>query len=518
MIRRALISVSDKTGIVPFARALHELGVEILSTGGTYKLLSKEGIPAQEVSAYTGFPEIMGGRVKTLHPKIHGGILARHDVDAEAMAKHDIPPIDMVVVNLYPFAEVTAKPDCDLLTAIEHIDIGGPAMLRAAAKNYKFTAVVTQPQDYDSVINELKSSGGTLQESSRYELALVAFRHTAGYDEGIAAYLHKSRADTSDSPDSPDTPETLRYGENPHQAATVCRYSGPLESRFGIMDASQIQGKQLSYNNIVDADTALECVKSFKAPACVIVKHANPCGVAEAETLQEAYERAFATDPTSAFGGVIALNQKLDAATAKHIISNQFVEVLMAQGNHDELLALGDIFNTKPNVRVMACEPWPEEPRPAMHLHSVCGGLLVQDSDIRRLNQDDLKVVSKRSPTEDEMRDLLFAWPVVKFVKSNAIVFAKARQTLGIGGGQTSRVYSVRIAAMKAADEKHDLQGAVMASDAFFPFADGIEVAAEAGIKAVIQPGGSKRDDEVIAAADKAGMAMVFTGIRHFRH
>ena len=524
-IRRALISVSDKTGLAPFARALHKLGVELLSTGGSHKLLSRKGIPAREVSAYTGFPEIMGGRVKTLHPKIHGGILARHDKDAAAMAEHDIPPIDMVVVNLYPFAEVTAKPDCDIATAVEHIDIGGPAMLRAAAKNYAFTAVVTQPQNYEAIIQELKSSGGALQESTRYRLASAAFQHSAEYDRRVAIYLQQ-HADTSDSAGADfahrlmqattKKSEELRYGENPHQTAAVSRMAGFQD--IGIMQARQVQGKQLSYNNIIDGDTALECVKSFNAPACVIVKHANPCGVAEAETLREAYERAFEADPTSAFGGVIALNRKLDAATAEYILSNQFVEVLINQGQYRDEAELQGIFQAKPNVRVMVCDPWPEEPQPAAHMQSVYGGLLVQDRDTRRISGDDLKVVSKRSPTKAEMQDMLFVWPVVKFVKSNAIVFAKERQTLGIGGGQTSRVYSVKIAAMKAVDQKLSLQGAVMASDAFFPFADGIEVAAKAGITAVIQPGGSKRDAEVIAAADKAGMAMVFTGIRHFRH
>ena len=513
-VRRALLSVSDKTGIVPFAKALHELGIEILSSGGTYKLLTKEGVPAKEIADYTGFPEMMDGRVKTLHPKIHGGILARRDnaEDMAAMEKHDILPIDMVVVNLYPFREVTADPDCDLATAIENIDIGGPALLRAAAKNYHSTVVVDNPEDYDWIAKELATDGGKIKESTRFDLAADAFQYSADYDHDISSHLLRKQEEQTPSTRNTNT-SRLRYGENPHQKASFSRHTKSHEA--SIAKAQQLQGKELSYNNILDADTALECVKSFRAPACVIVKHANPCGVAEAETLQQSYNAAFQTDPTSAYGGIIAFNRPLDAATVKDVIDKQFAEVIVAPKIDEAALS---ITGTKQNMRVLECGKLSAKRQPGLHMQSVCNGVLIQDRDVRVLNSRDLKTVSERAPTDEEMRDMLFAWPVVKYVKSNAIVYCRGRRTLGIGAGQMSRVYSAKIAAMKAADAGHDLQGAVMASDAFFPFRDGIDAAAEAGISAVIQPGGSKRDAEVIAAADEAGMAMLFTGIRHFRH
>lgn len=519
-VRRALISVSDKTGIAAFAKALQQLNIEILSTGGTYKLLASEGIPAIEISDYTGFPEMMDGRVKTLHPRVHGGILARRDIDQAVMDEHDIPPIDLVVVNLYPFEATVANPDCDLPTAIENIDIGGPTMLRAAAKNNCFVAVVVNPGDYDGILEQLNNNDCSLDQATRFDLAVKTYEHTAAYDGAIANYLG-ARLDGEEEPASFsrtfntqfNKQQVMRYGENPHQQAAFYTEKEPEEAC--ISTAVQYQGKELSYNNIADTDAALECVKCFQEPACVIVKHANPCGVAIAESAVQAYELAFQTDPTSAFGGIIAFNRGLDAETAKRIVEQQFSEVIIAPSVSDEALA---VTAEKKNVRVLSCGQWQEQRAPALDYKRVNGGLLVQDRDIHEISRDDLKVVSKRQPTEDELRDLQFAWNVCQYVKSNAIVYCKNNQTIGIGAGQMSRVYSARIAGIKAADENLEVKGSVMASDAFFPFRDGIDAAAAAGITAVIQPGGSMRDEEVIAAADEAGMAMVFTGVRHFRH
>ena len=518
-VSRALISVSDKSGIAEFARALHDLGVELLSTGGTYKLLSGEGIPVTEISEYTGFPEMMDGRVKTLHPKVHGGILARRGQDDAVMAAHDIPPIDMVVVNLYPFQATVANPDCDLPTAIENIDIGGPTMLRAAAKNHAWVTVVVNPGDYARVIDEMKINEGCISDDTRFDLAVATFEHTAQYDGAIANYLG-SRTMTGDSEEFPRTynmqfikKQAVRYGENPHQQAAFYVEAGEKEN--SISTASQLQGKELSFNNINDTDAALECVKGFADPACVIVKHANPCGVASGSTILEAYEKAYQTDPTSAFGGIIAFNRELDADTAKAIVDRQFAEVVIAPSATD---ASAQVLASKENLRLLVCGQWPRIPQASLDLKRVNGGLLVQNTDMGVISESDLKIVTKRQPTEDERRDLLFAWKVVKFVKSNAIVYVRNNQTIGIGAGQMSRVYSARIASIKAADEGLEVPGSVMASDAFFPFPDGIEAAAKAGITAVIQPGGAMRDDTVIAAADEAGMAMVLTGMRHFRH
>jgi phosphoribosylaminoimidazolecarboxamide formyltransferase/IMP cyclohydrolase len=518
-IRRALISVSDKTGIVDFARALTDMGVELLSTGGTYRTLKEAGIPVTEVSDYTGFPEMMDGRVKTLHPKIHGGLLGRRGVDDAVMAEHDIQPIDMVVVNLYPFEATVARPDCTLEEAVENIDIGGPTMLRSAAKNHKDVAVVTDPADYERVLEEMRANDGDLSFDTRFDLAIKTFEQTARYDGAIANYFGRLFNEDPEQDPFPRTfnsqfvkKQSLRYGENPHQKAAF--YVEREQKEASISSAEQLQGKELSYNNIADTDAALELVKSFDEPACVIVKHANPCGVATDETITKAYDRAFKTDPTSAFGGIIAFNRPLDAETAKAIIDRQFVEVIIAPEVTPEALA---VTAAKPNVRVLACGEL-NEPQPAWDFKRVTGGLLVQDRDLGMVSPDQLKVVSKRVPTEAEMRDLLFAWKVAKFVKSNAIVYAKDTMTIGIGAGQMSRVYSARIAGIKAADEGLEVRGSVMASDAFFPFRDGIDAAAEAGITAVIHPGGSIRDDEVIAAADEHGMAMVLTGMRHFRH
>lgn len=519
VIRRALISVSDKNGIVEFAKALTSLNVEILSTGGTYKLLKQESIPAIEVSDYTGFPEMMDGRVKTLHPKVHGGILGRRGQDDAIMEQHGITPIDLVVVNLYPFEQTIANPDCDLATAIENIDIGGPTMVRSAAKNHKDVAIVVNSSDYETIIAELKENQTALSDSSRFKLAVKAFEHTAKYDGAIANYLG-SLNDAQEKQSFANTYNTqfikaqdMRYGENPHQQAAFYVEANPAEA--SVATAKQLQGKELSFNNVADTDAALECVKSFTQPACVIVKHANPCGVAVASTIKEAYDLAFATDPTSAFGGIIAFNRPLDVESAKAIIDRQFVEVIIAPSvNEDALQAL----SSKTNIRVLACGEWPEERASGLDYKRVNGGLLVQERDLGMVTESELKVVTERAPTEEELRDLLFCWKVAKFVKSNAIVYSKNQQTIGIGAGQMSRVYSAKIAGIKAADENLQVAGSVMASDAFFPFRDGIDAAAEAGIKAVIQPGGSIRDEEVIQAANEAGMAMVFTGMRHFRH
>jgi phosphoribosylaminoimidazolecarboxamide formyltransferase/IMP cyclohydrolase len=528
-ITRALISVSDKSGIVDFALSLSSLGVEILSSGGTAKLLLENGIPAIEVSDYTGFPEMMEGRVKTLHPKIHGGILGRRGIDEAVMDTHGIKPIDLVVVNLYPFESTVAKPDCDLATAIENIDIGGPALIRAAAKNHDSVGVIVESVDYDSVIAELQAGDGSLSHATRFRLAAKSFAHTSKYDAAVAEYLRKRVEGAEAFPENLllrfSRAQLMRYGENPHQQAAFYVEPNPLQG--SIATARQLQGKELSYNNIADADAALECVKSFdRLPTCVIVKHANPCGIAQAGSLLEAYDRAYATDPTSAFGGIIAFNQTLDASTAKAIIERQFVEVIVAPGVAAEAL---QILAAKQNVRALDCGAFaPEqdyivegqgEGNPAAwDFKRVVGGLLVQDRDEGRISRGDLRIVTKRTPTEQEIIDLLFAWKTCKFVKSNAIVYVMNRQTIGIGAGQMSRVYSARIAAIKAADEGLEVKGSVMASDAFFPFRDGVDSAAAVGITAVIQPGGSVRDAEVIAAADEHGLAMVFTGMRHFRH
>jgi len=518
-VRRALISVSDKTGIAEFARALQARGVELLSTGGTYKLLNSEGIPVTEISAYTGFPEMMDGRVKTLHPKVHGGILARRGQDDAVMETHDIPPIDMVVVNLYPFQATVARPDCDLPTAIENIDIGGPTMLRAAAKNHAWVTVVVNPEDYDRVINELENNEGMISGETRFDLAVATFEHTAQYDGAIANYLGCRSADGK-AEEFPRTFNTqfikkqgMRYGENPHQNAAFYVETGDREN--SISTARQLQGKELSFNNINDTDAALECVKSYNDPACVIVKHANPCGVASGRSILEAYEKAYQTDPTSAFGGIIAFNRELDAATAQAIVDRQFAEVVIAPSATPDSASM---LSAKENLRLLECGQWPEQAAPSLDMKRVNGGLLIQNTDQGVITESDLNIITRRQPTEEEIRDLLFAWKVVKFVKSNAIVYVKNNQTIGIGAGQMSRVYSARIANIKAADEGLEVKGSVMASDAFFPFPDGIEAAAEAGITAVIQPGGAMKDADVIAAADAAGMAMVFTGVRHFRH
>lgn len=515
-ITRALISVSDKSGIVEFCQELSQLGIEILSTGGTAKTLAEHHIPVTEVSDYTGFPEMMDGRVKTLHPKVHGGILGRRGIDDEIMAKNGISPIDMVVVNLYPFEQTVANPNCDLETAIENIDIGGPTMIRAAAKNHADVAIIVHPADYAATIAELKSSANCLSDQTRFTLALKSFEHTARYDTAIATYL--GNINGIQFPDTLNLQfyhnQSMRYGENPHQNAAFYREKSPASGT--IAAARQLQGKELSYNNIADADAALECVKSFKdKPTCVIVKHANPCGVAEAENILTAYDKAYATDPTSAFGGIIAFNQELDEQTAAEIIKRQFVEVIIAPSISS---GAQTVLAEKQNIRVLECGLWSLENQPSLDFKRIAGGLLVQDKDLGEISSNDIKVVSQRTPTEQELADLLFAWKVAKFVKSNAIVYCKNGQTIGVGAGQMSRVYSAKIAGIKAADEGLIVPGSAMASDAFFPFRDGIDAAAEAGITAIIQPGGSMRDNEVIAAADEHNIAMVFTGMRHFKH
>jgi phosphoribosylaminoimidazolecarboxamide formyltransferase/IMP cyclohydrolase len=519
-IKRALISVSDKSGIVEFARALASNGVEILSTGGTASLLTDNGIDVIEVSSYTGFPEMMDGRVKTLHPKIHGGLLGRRGVDDDVMQEHGIDPIDLLVVNLYPFEQTVAKPGTDLETAIENIDIGGPAMLRAAAKNFQSVTVVTDASDYARITAELSEFSDGVSYATRYDLAIKTYEHTARYDGAIANYFGRIPA-TGEPEEFPRTYniqvkkiQEMRYGENPHQRAAFYVERDCQEA--SVSTSTQLQGKQLSYNNMADTDAALECVKSFtEGPACVIVKHANPCGVAVADTLIAAYDHAYSTDPTSAFGGIIAFNQELDAHTAKAIIDRQFVEVIIAPGVDQEAL---EVLSAKKNVRVLACGEWPEKGLPGLDYKRVNGGLLVQDRDLGMIGMEDLKVVTQRKPDEREMQDLLFTWKVAKFVKSNAIVYGRDYMTIGVGAGQMSRVYSARIAAIKAADAGLKVEGSVLASDAFFPFRDGLDAAAEVGVTAVIQPGGSMRDEEVIQAADEHGIAMVFTGMRHFRH
>ena len=516
-VRRALISVSDKSGVAEFARELSHLGVELLSTGGTAKLLSDNGISVTEVSDYTGFPEIMDGRVKTLHPKVHGGILGRRGKDDQVMQQNNIDPIDLVVINLYPFAATVARPDCTLENALENIDIGGPAMLRAAAKNNAYVAVVVDPADYDEIILKLKNNDRVLDSDTKFDLAVKAFEHTSQYDGMIANFLGTRLAE--DNSIFPRTlnlqlhqAQVLRYGENPHQRGAFYIESDLKEP--SVANSKIIQGKQLSYNNVADTDAALECVRQFSSPACVIVKHANPCGVAIGKDILEAYERAYQTDSTSAFGGIIAFNQELDATTAKTIVDRQFVEVIIAPFIS---VSASDAIAAKKNIRVLEYGELNKNVE-SFDYKRVVGGLLVQDRDSGMTSESDIKVVSKRSPTEDELKDLLFAWKVAKFVKSNAIVYVHNQQTIGIGAGQMSRVYSAKIAAVKARDENLKVAGSVMASDAFFPFRDAIDTANENGITAIIQPGGSVNDEQVIAAVDEFSMAMVLTGMRHFRH
>jgi phosphoribosylaminoimidazolecarboxamide formyltransferase/IMP cyclohydrolase len=512
-VRRALISVSDKRGLIPFVSGLRDLGVEILSTGGTCRALREAGIEVFEVSEKTGFPEIMDGRVKTLHPTIHGGLLGRRGTDEQVMEEHGIEPIDLLAVNLYPFEQTIASEDATIEDAIENIDIGGPAMIRAASKNHDGVAVVVDPDDYDSVLESMQKN--ELSIDVRRRLAAKAYAHTASYDTAITKYLSNSLGDDPLGDRilySGSLVERMRYGENPHQSAAF--YIDQQAPMGSLATAEQLQGKALSYNNIADSDAALECVKQFAAPACVIVKHANPCGVAVAGNIHEAYEKAFKTDPTSAFGGIIAFNQPLDATTAKAIIDRQFVEVIVAPAIDDEAAT---VLSNKKNVRVLKTGDWADS-APGFDFKKVSGGLLVQGSDMGKIGESDLKVVTKLAPTPQQIEDMLFAWTVVKYVKSNAIIFCKDNMTIGVGAGQMSRVYSTKIAAIKAADENLEVKGSVMASDAFFPFRDGIDAAAETGIAAIIQPGGSMRDDEVIEAANEHGLAMVFTGMRQFRH
>ena len=514
--RWALISVSDKLGLEDLARGLVRHGIGLLSTGGSAAALRKAGLEVTDVSTHTGHPEMMDGRVKTLHPRVHGGILARPGVDDAALAAHGIDNIDFVVVNLYPFRETIARPDCTLPEAIENIDIGGPSLLRAAAKNHVRVSVVCDPGDYAGLVAELDAHGA-VSEATRYRLAAKAFAHTASYDSAIAAYLGSREAPTfpADLHIHGRLSQTLRYGENPHQAAAF--YVDDLKPAGTLAAMTQLQGKELSYNNIADTDAALDCVRSFAEPACCIVKHANPCGVAEAADIETAYDLAYHTDPTSAFGGIIAFNRPVSAAVAQMIVDRQFVEVIVAPSVTQDARA---VLAPKTNIRVLEVGQWSREPHRQLEYKRVMGGLLVQDRDVaaQLITLEHLRTVSRRVPTAAELQDLLFAWRVVACVKSNAIVYARDRRTIGVGAGQMSRVYSARIAAIKAADEGLEVAGSVMASDAFFPFRDGIDAAAAAGIRAVIQPGGSMRDNEVIAAADEHGMAMVFTGERHFRH
>ena len=528
-VRRALLSVSDKTGLIDLGRRLAAKGIELLSTGGSAKALREAGITVTDVSNLTGFPEIMDGRVKTLHPKVHGGLLGRRGTDDAVMAELGIAPIDLLVLNLYPFESTVAKPGCMLEQAIENIDIGGPAMLRSAAKNWNDVGVLTSPDQYESALTEIESEGG-LSRGTRFKLAVAAFNKVSSYDGAISDYL--SGLELNDTQDAIASHATfpgqvnarfvklmdLRYGENPHQQAAFYRDLHPAPGTLATF--RQLQGKELSFNNIADADAAWECVRSFLKAACVIVKHANPCGVAVSlDGIGKAYELAYQTDPTSAFGGIIAFNREVDGTTARAIVERQFVEVVLAPAYADEALTA---FKKKGNVRVLVI-PLPTDGdrvrgHPGNNFKRVGSGLLIQSADTGMITADDLKVVTRRAPTEAQIHDLIFAWKVAKFVKSNAIVYARDRQTIGIGAGQMSRVYSAKIAGIKAADEKLEVRGSVMASDAFFPFRDGIDAAAAAGISAVIQPGGSMRDAEVIAAADEHDMAMVFTGMRHFRH
>ena len=526
IIKRALLSVSDKQGIVEFAQALHGFDVEILSTGGTAKLLRENNIPVVEVGDYTGFPEMLDGRVKTLHPKVHGGLLGRRDLPdhVNAMQQADIPPIDMLVVNLYPFEATVAKPDCTLEEAIENIDIGGPTMVRSAAKNWKDVTVLTDASQYADVLTEMQSTGGATSQATRFALSVAAFNRISNYDAAISDYLSSFNNDWSRNPFPAQTNgrfvklQDLRYGENPHQQAAFYRDLYPAPG--SLVTAEQLQGKELSYNNIADADAAWEAVKSFDTAACVIVKHANPCGVALGDNTLEAYNKAFKTDPTSAFGGIIAFNRPVDGATAE-IVSKQFVEVLIAPDFSEGALA---IFQAKANVRVLKIAlpvggdtAW-HQGRNSNDIKRVGSGILIQTADNHEIRREELRIVTRKQPTPQQMDDLLFAWRVAKYVKSNAIVFCGNGMTLGVGAGQMSRVDSTRIAAIKAQNAGLSLKDSVVASDAFFPFRDGVDVLAEAGASCVIQPGGSMRDEEVIAAADEHGLAMVLTGIRHFRH
>ncbi|GLQ86520.1 bifunctional purine biosynthesis protein PurH [Dyella flagellata] len=526
-IRRALISVSDKTGLIELGQRLAAAKVELLSTGGSAKALREAGIPVKDVSDVTGFPEIMDGRVKTLHPKVHGGLLGRRGTDDAVMAELGIAPIDLLVLNLYPFEATVAKPDCSLEQAIENIDIGGPAMLRSAAKNWNDVGVLTSPDQYAEALAEFEQHGG-LSRATRFKLSVAAFNRVSNYDAAISDYL--SGLELNDAQDAVAGHDAfpaqlnsrfvktldLRYGENPHQQAAFYRDLQPAPGTLATFQ--QVQGKELSFNNIADADAAWECVRSFTKPACVIVKHANPCGVAVSlEGIGHAYDLAYQTDPTSAFGGIIAFNREVDGATAQKMVERQFIEVVLAPAYSADALKA---FAKKSNVRVLHI-PVPTDNTSAAgayDLRRVGSGLLVQTADRGMVGAADLKIVTRRAPTQEQIDDLIFAWKVAKYVKSNAIVYARNRQTIGIGAGQMSRVYSARIAGIKAADEKLEVRGSVMASDAFFPFRDGIDAAAAAGISAVIQPGGSMRDAEVIAAADEHDMAMVFTGMRHFRH
>ncbi|MGC3984779.1 MAG: bifunctional phosphoribosylaminoimidazolecarboxamide formyltransferase/IMP cyclohydrolase [Pseudorhodoferax sp.] len=532
----ALISVSDKTGVLALAQGLHALGVKLLSTGGTAKLLADAGLPVTEVADHTGFPEMLDGRVKTLHPKIHGGLLARRALPAHvaALAEHGIETIDLLVVNLYPFEATVAKPGCTLEDAIENIDIGGPAMVRSAAKNWQDVAVLTDASQYEAVLAELKSGNGKLSDKTRFALSVAAFNRIADYDGAISDFLSAVDFEASAGQSAPVRTlfpaqsngrfvklQDLRYGENPHQQAAFYRDLYPAPG--SLVSARQLQGKELSYNNIADADAAWECVKSFDVPACVIVKHANPCGVAVGKDALDAYAKAFQTDPTSAFGGIIAFNRPVDLAAAE-AVNKQFVEVLMAPGYTPEALAVFQATKAKQNVRVLeialpqgGATDW-DNGRNAMDVKRIGSGLLIQTADNHELQLSDLKVVTRKQPTPQELQDLLFAWKVAKYVKSNAIVFCKNGMTMGVGAGQMSRLDSARIASIKAEHAKLSLAGTVVASDAFFPFRDGLDVVVDAGATCVIQPGGSMRDQEVIDAADERGVAMVFSGVRHFRH
>ncbi|KAF1712625.1 bifunctional phosphoribosylaminoimidazolecarboxamide formyltransferase/inosine monophosphate cyclohydrolase [Pseudoxanthomonas kalamensis DSM 18571] len=517
-VRRALLSVSDKTGLIELAKALAAHGVELLSTGGTAKAIRDAGLAVKDVSDVTGFPEMMDGRVKTLHPMVHGGLLGRAGLDDAVMAQHGIEKIDLLVLNLYPFAQVAANPDSRFEDIIENIDIGGPAMLRSAAKNFARVAVATDPAQYAGIVEELDANAGALSAKTRWQLAVAAFNSVAYYDGCISSHLSSLQEDGSKAQFAAQANGCfvkvmdLRYGENPHQQAAFYRDLYPAPGSLPTF--TQLQGKELSYNNIADSDAAWECVRQFDAPACVIVKHANPCGVAVGAACGDAYELAYATDPTSAFGGILAFNRTLDAATAKVILDRQFVEVLIAPDYEEGAL---EYAKKKVNVRVLRIPLAPVSPG-FIDAKRVNSGMLLQTADDRVVTRDELKVVTRQVPTEQQFADLLFAWKVAKFVKSNAIVYARDQRTIGVGAGQMSRVYSARIAGIKATDANLVVPGSVMASDAFFPFRDGIDAAAEAGIKAVIQPGGSMRDAEIVAAADEHGIAMVFTGVRHFRH
>ncbi|MHA7841675.1 MAG: bifunctional phosphoribosylaminoimidazolecarboxamide formyltransferase/IMP cyclohydrolase [Gammaproteobacteria bacterium] len=516
-IRTALLSVSDKTGIVALAKQLTALDIRLLSTGGTARLLKEAGLSVTEVADYTGFPEIMGGRVKTLHPKIHGGILSRRGTDEAIMEEQGIDAIDLVVVNLYPFEKVIHQPQCSYNEAIENIDIGGPCLIRAAAKNHAHVTVVVAPQDYDALVNTLKNNNSQVDITQRQQLAQKAFQHTAHYDGMINQYLLEKSSEDTRFPEilslQWQKKSDLRYGENPHQSSAF--YCDPTAKDPSVASAHSLQGKALSYNNIADSDAALECVKQFSTPACVIVKHANPCGVATGENQLNAYQRAYKTDPTSSFGGIIAFNESLQVSTAQAILEQQFVEVIIAPGITEEALA---VIRQKPNIRVLSCEPWPERPASYLDYKRVNGGLLVQEVDHYPLTPNLLSVVTKQTPTSQQQEDALFAWQVAQYVKSNAIVYAKNNATVGIGAGQMSRIDSAKLAHRKAQEAQLALEGCVLASDAFFPFRDVVDYAHSLNISTIIQPGGSIRDKEVIAAADEHGIAMLFTGVRHFRH